>query len=101
LPKTSPAKKVNRMRGTPPPPTFSLNALADTTLLTQQEVAGFLRRSIPAVEKGRYENSDGLTWRYLDGWPRATAGSLKKVMAGDPTSRRPPVPQKKTAGAGA
>jgi hypothetical protein len=62
---------------------FSLSAIADDHLLTQLEVAALRRRSISAVEKGRYDNSDGLQWRYVDGAPFCVAGSLKKKLEGD------------------
>ena len=81
------------MRSMPPPPSFSLSALPDDVLLTQIEVAAVQRKAVPTVEKGRYDGNDGLQWIYVGGWPRCIAGSLKKVMAGDPTVRRPPVPQ--------
>lgn len=96
-----PRDRSNRVRGVPPPPLFSLMALPDDTLLTQIEVAGYRRVSVPAVEQGRYKGTDGLEWKYIKKWPRCTAGSLKKLMAGDPNLRRPPVPPKKVAGVGA
>ena len=82
-----------RLRGTPPPATFSLDALPNDTVLTQAEVAAIRRQSLVYIERKRNAGTDGLTWRYIDGRPRCTAGSLKKVMAGDPATRlRSPKP---------
>ena len=84
--------KKHYNRGMPEPVTFSLAALADDALLTQKEVAGVQRKSVVAIEKGRLSGADTLEWLYIDGFPRCTAGSLKKKMNSDPTVRRPPVP---------
>ena len=82
-----------RLRGMPPPATFSLDAPPDDTVLTQAEVAAIRRQSLVYTERKRNAGTDGLTWKYIDGRPRCLAGSLKKVMAGDPTVRHPPVKQ--------
>ena len=81
-----------RFRGVPPPPNFSLSALADDVVLTEIETAAVKRKSIIATQKKRLNGSDGLTWVYVDGRPRCVAGSLKKKMAGS-SMRLPGVPQ--------
>ena len=81
-------QKRRKARGVPAPPTLSLAKLPDDVLLTQKEVAAWTRQSLTWVEKLRYEERDNLDLRYVNGKPRATAGSLKKVVAGDPTVRR-------------
>jgi hypothetical protein len=79
--------RKERQHGVPPPPTFSLAALSDDTLLRQVEVAAVKRESVTYTEKKRYAGTDGLDWKYIGGWPRCTVGSLKKVMQSDPTKR--------------
>ena len=91
-------RKRREQRGVPPLPTFSLTALADDVLLSQKEVAAWKRESVTWVEKNRYEERDGLEWRYVNGKPLCVAGSLKKVMKGNPAVRRPPVKQHAEAG---
>ena len=86
-----------KRNGVPPPPKFDLWALADSTVITQNEVGAVERRSITAIEKGRYSGTDGLDWIYVNGFPRCRVGSLKRKMAGDPTVRRPAVRQPKAA----
>jgi hypothetical protein len=86
-------QRRKKSRGVPAPPTFSLAELADDVLLTQKEVAAWTRQSITWTEKNRYEERDGLEWRYVNGKPLCVAGSLKKAVKGDPTIRRPPVKQ--------
>ena len=86
-------QKRREQRGVPALPAFSLTKLADDVLLTQKEVAAWKRESVTWTEKQRFEGRDGLEWRYINGRPRCTAGSLKKAMEGDPTVRRPPVRQ--------
>jgi hypothetical protein len=68
----------------PPPPTFSLAALAEDAHLTQKEVASVLRKSLSWVEKGRLDGFDQLEWTYVEGRPRCLAGSLKRKVAGSP-----------------
>ena len=65
-----------RLRGMPPPATFSLDALPDDTvltqaevaairrqsLLTQAEVAAIRRQSLVYIERKRNAGTDGLTW---------------------------------------
>jgi hypothetical protein len=73
---------TRRFRGIPPPPSFSLAALADDVQLTEIETASALRESIIGVSKKRLAGTDGLDWRYVDGRPRCIVGSLKKKLAG-------------------
>ena len=91
-------RKRREQRGVPPLPTFSLTALADDVLLTQKEVAAWKRESVTWTEKQRFEKRDGLEWKYIGGRPRCTVKSLKKVMQGDDSVRRPPVKQHAEAG---
>jgi hypothetical protein len=45
------------------------------------------RKSVVAIEKGRFSGIDNLEWLYSDGFPRCTAGSLKKKMKSDRRAR--------------
>lgn len=90
--------KGKRERGMPAPVTFDFWKLADSTLITQIEVAAIERRSVVAIETGRLAESDGLEWRYINGGrPRCVVGSLKKKMLGNPLVRRPAVQKKEQA----
>ena len=73
---------TKRFRGIPDPPPFSLSALADDQLLTENEVAALRRESISGAQKKRLSGRDGLDWVYVDGRPRCRAGSLKRKLAG-------------------
>jgi hypothetical protein len=86
-----------RFRGVPPPLSFSIGALADDALLTEIEVAAASRESIIGVSKKRLAASDGLEWRYINGRPRCTVGSLKKKLAGS-DMRLPSVLERVRAG---
>ena len=80
----------------PPPPTFSLSALADDCHLTQYEVAQVKRQTESWVEKCRLGGTDGLQWVYIGNRPRCLAGSLKAQMKGSP-NKGPPVTAKEAS----
>ena len=73
---------TKRFRGIPDPLPFSLGALADDQLLTENEVAALRRESISGAQKKRLSGRDGLEWVYVDGRPRCRVGSLKRKLAG-------------------
>jgi hypothetical protein len=78
-------------RGVPPPPTFSLGALADDCLLTEFEVAAVLRVSTNSVEGWRRQPNHALAWEVLPGgFVRYRAGHIRRYLTmGSPRKGRP------------
>jgi hypothetical protein len=77
-------------RGVPPPPTFSLGALADDCLLTEFEVAAVLRVSTNSVEGWRRQPNHALAWEVLPGgFVRYRAGHIRRYLTmGSPRKGR-------------
>jgi hypothetical protein len=59
-------------------------------MLPQKMVGAVEQKSMIAVQKGRLAGTDQLQWRYIGGFPRCTAGSLKRKMVG---AAKPPQPE--------
>jgi hypothetical protein len=76
-------------RGTPPPPLHSLGELPDDSLLTDTEVAGYLRIARSTVAGWRNNPTHPLVWLTLPGgFQRTTAASLRAYMARGVRRRR-------------
>jgi len=76
-------------RGVPPPPTFSLAALAHDCLLTEFEVAAVLRVSTNTLGGWRRQPNHPLAWEVLPGgFVRYRAGTTRDYLAGG-ERRRP------------
>src|SRR5262249_46518704 len=68
-------------RGVPPPPTFSLAALPDDTLLTESEVAAVLRHSTNSLGSWRRQANHPLAWEALPGgFVRYRAGNVRSYL---------------------
>jgi hypothetical protein len=86
-----PVAKPDRhgFRSVPPPPAFSLASLPDDTLLTDLEVAGYLRVARSTVAGWRNNPTHPLEWLTLPGgFRRTTAASLRAFMARGVRRRR-------------
>ena len=76
-------KPRQRFRGTPPPPSFDLDALAPSTLLTEAEVAAACRRSRACIENWRKQPDHPLRWRKISGRILYEVQSLRDFLAGE------------------
>ena len=97
--KRDPNQKRDRhgFRGTPPPASFSLQALPDDAQLTEHEVAAVGRWSTNTVAAWRRQPDHPLRWELVAGrFVRYRAGDLKTYMA-TPAKRRARVPPKRRA----
>jgi hypothetical protein len=59
--------RPKRFRGTPPPLTFDLDALPDSTLLNESETAAACRRAKSTLEVWRKQADHPLKWRRVGG----------------------------------
>jgi hypothetical protein len=93
-PPTSVKRDRHGFRGVPPPPDFSLAALADDTLLTEYETAAVLRVSTNTLGCWRREPDHPLKWEVIAGrLVRYQAGNLRAYLSAGPRPRgRPPKP---------
>jgi hypothetical protein len=98
LPKRDPNKRDRHgFRGTPPPASFSLQALPDDAQLTEAEVAAIGRWSTNTVAQWRRQPNHPLRWELVAGrFVRYRAGDLKTYIA-TPSKRRPRGPSKRRA----
>jgi hypothetical protein len=79
---SAPKKDRHGFRSVPPPPRFSLAEIPDDTLLTETEVAGFLRVAKCTVAEWRRHPHHPLKWLLLpNGRVRSTAGSVRAYLA--------------------
>jgi hypothetical protein len=72
-----------RFRGTPPPLTFDIDALPDSTLLDVVETAAAVRRSTAALENWRLDPNHPLRWRKVSGRILYEVGSLREFLKGE------------------
>jgi len=81
-------------RGVPPPPSFSLAALADDCLLLEIETAAVLRVSTNTLGGWRRQPNHRLGWEVLPGgFVRYRAGNLRHYLTmGSPRRGRPAKP---------
>jgi len=81
-------------RGVPPPPTFSLAALADDCLLTEFEVAAVLRVSTNSLGGWRRQPDHPLRWIALpNGFVRYIASAIRTYLASGRSRKRKPQPE--------
>ena len=75
-------KPRNRFRGTPPPLTFDLDALPDSTLLNDSETAAALRRAKSTLEVWRKQRDHPLRWRHVGGRVLYELSSIRAFLKG-------------------
>jgi hypothetical protein len=76
-------KPRQRFRGTPPPLTFDIEALPDSTFLTETETAAALRRSKACLESWRKHADHPLQWRRVNGRVLYGITSIRALLKGD------------------
>jgi hypothetical protein len=76
-------KPRRRFRGTPPPLTFDIEALPDSTFLTETESAAALRRSKACLEGWRKHADHPLQWRRVNGRVLYKVTSIRALLKGD------------------
>ena len=76
-------KKRERFRGTPPPLTFDIEALPDSTRLTETETAAAIRRSKACLESWRKYADHPLKWRRVNGRVLYEITSIRALLKGD------------------
>ena len=77
-----PKKPRKRFRGTPPPLTFDLDALPDSTLLNDTETAAALRRAKSTLEVWRKQPDHPLRWRRVAGRVLYELSSIRALRKG-------------------
>jgi hypothetical protein len=87
-------KRAHRgFRGTPPPIAFDFDALADSALLSEIDVAAILRLSTNTVASWRQQPTHLLRWLVLpNGFIRYTAAALRAYLAGGKSRRKKLLP---------
>ena len=81
--KDAEARRV-RNRSVPPPPTFDPATLADNSLLTSRELAGWLRLSLSTLEDWRCQHPDrGPLWVQVAGKPRYRLSDVRRWLLAD------------------
>src|SRR5215471_4698335 len=75
-------KPRKRFRGTPPPLTFDLDALPDSTLLNESETAAACRRAKSTLEVWRKQADHPLRWRRVAGRMLYELSSIREFLKG-------------------
>jgi hypothetical protein len=75
-------KPRKRFRGTPPPLTFDLEALPDSTLLNESETAAACRRAKSTFEVWRKQADHPLKWRRVGGRVLYELSSIRAFLKG-------------------
>jgi hypothetical protein len=75
-------KPRKRFRGTPPPLTFDLDALPDSTLLNESETAAACRRAKSTLEVWRKQADHPLRWRRVGGRVLYELSSIRAFLEG-------------------
>ena len=75
-------KPRKRFRGTPPPFTFDLDALPDSTLLNESETAAACRRAKSTLEVWRKQADHPLQWRRVAGRVLYELSSIRAFLKG-------------------
>ena len=75
-------KPRKRFRGTPPPLTFDLEALPDSTLLNESETAAACRRAKSTLEVWRKQADHSLRWRRVGGRVLYELSSIRAFLKG-------------------
>jgi hypothetical protein len=74
-----------RFRGVPAPLSFDIEALPDSTFLTETETAAALRRSKACLESWRKHADHPLQWRRVNGRVLYKITSIRALLKGDAT----------------
>jgi hypothetical protein len=75
-------KPRKRFRGTPPPLTFDLDALPDSTRLNAPETAAAVRRPMSVLEFWRKQKDHPLRWRRVGGRILYELASIRTFLKG-------------------
>jgi hypothetical protein len=75
-------KPRQRFRGTPPPLTFDLDALPDSTLLNESETAAACRRAKSTLEVWRKQADHPLRWRRVAGRVLYELSAIRAFLMG-------------------
>jgi hypothetical protein len=75
------AKRHRKNRGVPPPATFDIDTLPDSSNLTALEAAAVIRRTPGALEQWRRDPNHPLKWRYVDGRPLYRVDAVRDYLA--------------------
>jgi hypothetical protein len=75
-------KPRQRFRGMPPPLTFDLDALPDSTLLNDSETAAAVRRAKSTLEVWRKQIAHPLKWRRVGGRVLYELASIRAFLKG-------------------
>lgn len=75
-------KPRTRFRGTPPPLTFDIDALPDSTLLNESETAAACRRAKSTLEFWRRQADHPLRWRRVGGRVLYELSSIRAFLKG-------------------
>ncbi len=75
------AKRHRKNRGVPPPATFDIDTLPDSSTLTALEAAAVIRRTPGALEQWRRDPNHPLKWRYVDGRPLYRVDAVQDYLA--------------------
>jgi hypothetical protein len=76
-------KPRRRFRGMPPPLTFDIDALPDSTRLTETETAAAIRRPKSALENWRRDPDHPLRWRRVGGRVLYELPSIREFLKGE------------------
>lgn len=75
-------KPRKRFRGTPPPLTFDIDTLPDSTLLNETETAAAFRRAKSTLEVWRKRADHPLKWRRVGGRVLYELSSIRAFLKG-------------------
>ena len=75
-------KPRKRFRGIPPPLSFDIDALPDSTRLNQMETAAVVRRATPTLELWRKRKDHPLRWRLVGGRVLYELSSIRAFLKG-------------------
>jgi hypothetical protein len=78
MPRGTKCRRKNR--GMPPPATFDIDMLPDSSNLTALETAAVIRRTPGALERWRHPNHP-LKWRSVDGRPLYRVDAVRDYLA--------------------
>ncbi|MET4330849.1 hypothetical protein ABIB80_006707 [Bradyrhizobium sp. i1.15.2] len=85
-------KRPRKNRGMPPPATFDVDTLPNSSNLTALEAAAVIRRTPGALEQWRRDPNHPLKWRYVDGRPLYRVDAVRDYLAKCGKTTRAPQP---------
>lgn len=86
-------KRHRKNRGMPPPATFDIDTLPDSSNLTALEAAAVIRRTPGALEQWRRNPNHPLKWRYVDGRPLYRVDAVRDYLVRFEKTIKPPQPR--------